>query len=160
MVERTLVLIKPDGVERGLIGEILTRFERAGFRISAMKLTKVDADFSKKHYAEHVGKKFYEGLETMITMGPVVAMAIEGVDVVENIRKMAGATEPKSAAPGTIRGDYCHVSYQHADERGISVKNVIHASSNKEDAARELELWFKSSEYFPYDGVHDRHVIN
>ena len=160
MIEKTLVLIKPDGVERGLIGEIITRFEKVGFKISAMKLIKVDSDFSKKHYAEHIEKKFYNGLEAMITMGPVVAMAIEGVDAIENVRKMVGATEPKGAAPGTIRGDYCHVSYKHADEKGISVKNIIHASSNQEDAARELELWFKPSEFFSYEGVHDKHVIN
>jgi nucleoside-diphosphate kinase len=160
MIEKTLVLVKPDGVERGLVGEIITRFEKVGLKITAMKMVKVDAEFSKKHYAEHVGKNFYKGLEAMITMGPVVAMALEGVDAIAVVRKMVGATEPKAAAPGTIRGDYTHVSYGHADEKGIGVKNVIHASADANDAARELELWFKPSEFYSYEGVHDRHTIN
>ncbi len=160
MIEKTLVLIKPDGVQRGLVGEIIRRFERVGLKIVAMKLVHVDAEFSRKHYAEHVDKKFYPGLEAMITMGPVVALSLEGVDAIALVRKMVGATEPKSAAPGTIRGDFAHVSYGHADEKGIGVKNVIHASANEEDAKKELALWFTEDEMHSYEVVHDKHTLN
>lgn len=160
MIEKTLVLVKPDGVQRGIVGEIITRFERVGLKIAAMKLVQVDAEFSKQHYAEHVGKKFYAGLEAMITEGPVVAMALEGVEAIPVVRKLVGGTEPKSAAPGTIRGDYAHVSYGHADEKGIGVKNVIHASADAKDAERELALWFKPSEFYSYDCVSDKHTMN
>lgn len=160
MIEQTLVLIKPDGVQRGIVGEIISRFERCGLKIAAMKLVQVDADFSKKHYEEHVGKNFYAGLEAMITMGPVVAMALEGVESIAVVRKLVGGTEPKAAAPGTIRGDYTHVSYGHADEKGIGVKNVIHASADEKDAKRELALWFKPEDFYSYESVHDKHTMN
>ena len=159
MIEKTLVLIKPDGVERGLVGEIITRFERVGLKIDAMKMTQVNSEFSKKHYAEHVGKKFYSALETMITSGPVVAMALEGVEAIAVVRKMVGGTEPKTAVPGTIRGDYSHVSYTHADKKGIGVKNIIHASADAKDAKRELALWFKLKEFYSYEGVSDKHTM-
>lgn len=159
MIERTLVLIKPDGVERGIIGEIISRFEKVGLKITGMKLVWVDKDFAKEHYAEHIDKPFYSGLESMITMGPVVAMALEGVDAISLVRKMVGETEPKSAPPGTIRGDYAHVSYGHADEKGIGVKNVIHASANEADAKREIKLWFEKDDLHSYETVHDKHII-
>lgn len=160
MIEQTLVLVKPDGVQRGLVGEIIRRFERVGLKIVAMKMVHVNEEFSKKHYAEHVDKKFYPGLEAMITMGPVVALSLEGVDAIPLVRKMVGATEPKSAAPGTIRGDFSHVSYGHADEKGIGVKNVIHASADENDAKKELALWFTEDEVYSYDGVHDKHTLH
>lgn len=159
-IQKTLVLIKPDGVQRGLIGKILQRFEDVGLRVVAMKMVWVDGEFSKKHYAEHVDKKFYPGLEAMITMGPVVAMVFEGIDSIELVRKIVGSTEPKSAAPGTIRGDFCHVSYGYADKKGIGVKNVIHASANEVDAKKEVELWFNAKEIHSYPTVHDLHVYN
>jgi nucleoside-diphosphate kinase len=159
MIEATLVLVKPDGVMRGLIGEIMKRFELRGLKIAGLKMVRIDHDFSKQHYVEHVGKAFYKGLEEFITSGPVVAMAIEGVDAVELVRKVVGATEPKSANPGTIRGDYAHVSYGHADEKGISIKNLVHASGNKEEAEREINLWFSIEELHSYSSVHDEHVL-
>lgn len=158
MLEKTLVLIKPDGVQRGIVGEVLQRFERVGLKIVAMKMIHIDKEFAKKHYAAHVEKAFYPGLEALITMGPVVAMVFEGIDAVALVRKMVGATEPKSAAPGTIRGDYAHVSYGYADEKGISIKNVIHASGDKEDAEKEVKLWFTEDEIYDYEGVHDKHI--
>ena len=159
MIEKTLVLIKPDGVQRALVGEILQRFEKVGLKIVAMKMVHVDKEFSKEHYAEHVEKPFYSGLEKMITMGPVVAMVLEGVEAISLVRKMTGATEPKSAAPGTIRGDLSHVSYGYADDKGIGIKNVVHASADKDDAAREVSLWFSEEEIYKYRNVHNIHTL-
>ncbi|MFP4117691.1 MAG: nucleoside-diphosphate kinase [Candidatus Woesearchaeota archaeon] len=159
MTEKTLVLIKPDGVQRALVGEVLQRFEKVGLKIVAMKMVKVDKDFAKKHYAEHVGKSFYAGLEQMITMGPLVAMVIEGVEAIALVRKMVGATEPKSAAPGTIRGDFSHVSYGYADEKGIGIKNIVHASADDKDAEKEVNLWFSEDEIHAYSNVHDVHTM-
>ena len=158
MIEKTLVLIKPDGVQRGIVGEIIHRFEKVGLKIIAMKMFHVDKEFAKIHYEAHVDKKFYPGLEALITMGPVVAMVLEGIDAIELVRKMVGSTEPKSAAPGTIRGDYAHVSYGYADGQGISIKNVIHASGDKADAEKEVKLWFTDDEVFDYESVHDNHI--
>ncbi len=159
MIQRTLVLLKPDAVQRGHMGEIITRFERVGLKIVGMKLVWVDKAFSQKHYAEHLGKKFYPGLEQLITLGPVLAMVIEGVEAIETVRKMVGSTEPKSAPAGTIRGDYAHVSYGYADQKGIGIKNLIHASANKEDAANEIALWFEQREIHSYKTVHDIHIL-
>jgi nucleoside-diphosphate kinase len=158
MIQRTLVLIKPDGVQRSLSGRIIQRFEDAGFKIIGMKMVWVDKDFSKKHYADHVDKPFYKGLEEFITAGPVIAMVLEGVDAIENVRKIVGGTEPKSAPPGTIRGDFAHVSYGYADSKGIGIKNLIHASGNEQDAKREVELWFKPEELHSYKTVHEIHI--
>ena len=131
-VERTLFLIKPDAVERGLIGEIVARFERRGFRICGMKLMRVTEQQAAEHYVEHVGKPFYPELVEFITSGPVVAMAIEGLGAVATVRSMMGATNPLDSAPGTIRGDY-------ATELSF---NVVHGSDSKASAKRELALFF------------------
>jgi nucleoside-diphosphate kinase len=157
-IERTLVLLKPDALQRGLVGEILQRFERVGLTIVGMKLVHVDAAFSRKHYAEHTEKPFYKGLEAMITEGPVVALVLEGIEAIALVRKMVGATEPKSSAPGTIRGDYAHVSYGYADAKGIGIKNLIHASANADDAKKEVPLWFTERELHTYATVHHAHV--
>ncbi len=159
MIQKSLVLIKPDGVARGLVGEILARFEKTGLKIAAMKMVWVDRDFAKKHYAAHVDKPFYKGLEDFIVMGPVVAIVFEGIDAIDNIRKIVGATEPKSALPGTIRGDYAHVSYGYADAKKIGIKNLIHASDTPENAKKEIELWFGEDEILSYKIVHDVHII-
>ena len=158
MIEQTLVLVKPDGVQRGLVGEILQRFEKVGLKIIGMKMVWVDAAFAKKHYKAHVDKPFYLGLETMITEGPVVAVALEGIHAVELVRKIVGPTEPKSAPPGTIRGDYAHVSYAYADRKGIAIKNLIHASGNIEEAKAEIQLWFGKEELHSYPLVHEKHT--
>lgn len=159
MIQQTLVLVKPDGVARGIVGDIIKRFEQRGLKIVGLKLVKIDEDFSKEHYAAHVDKEFYNGLEEFIISGPVVAMVVEGVDAIENVRKLVGATESKSAIPGTIRGDYSHVSYSHADERGISVKNVVHASGDAEDAKKEVALWFSIDEIHDYKRAGDEHLL-
>jgi nucleoside-diphosphate kinase len=159
MIQQTLVLVKPDGVSRGLIGDVIKRFEQRGLKIVGLKLVKIDEDFSKKHYSEHIAKDFYRGLEEFIVSGPLVAIAIEGIDAIENVRKLCGATESKSALPGTIRGDYSHVSYSHADKKGIAIKNIIHASGDESDAEKEIALWFSLDEIHSYSKSEDEHVL-
>lgn len=158
-IQQTLVLLKPDAVQRGLIGQIITRFENAGIKMIAAKLIWIDSEFSKKHYEEHVEKEFYKGLEEMITEGPVFAMVLEGIEIVEIVRKMAGETEPKSATPGTIRADFAQHSYKYADQKGIGIKNLIHASATEEEAKKEIKLWFKPEEIHTYQTVHEKHVF-
>ncbi len=135
-LERTLVIVKPDGVQRGLVGEIISRLERRGLRLAGLKFMSVDLAQAAKHYAVHEGKPFYEGLIKYITSGPVVVMAWEGNKVREAVRQSVGATNPTAAAPGTIRADL-------AMDIG---RNLIHASDKPETAAFELGLWFTAGE--------------
>ena len=135
-MEKSLVIIKPDGVQRGLIGEIIGRLERRGLRLTAMKFMSVDTALAERHYAVHKGKSFYEPLIQYITSAPVVVMAWEGPKAIEAVRQTVGATNPTNAAPGTIRGDL-------ALDIG---RNLIHASDGAETAAYELALWFKPEE--------------
>lgn len=162
-LQQTLVLVKPDGVARGLTGEVIKRFEQRGLKIIALKLVKVDMDHAKQHYTDDItqrrGEKIRNQLLDFITEGPVVAMIIEGVDAIANVRKLVGATESKSALPGTIRGDFTHVSYSHADEKEIPVRNVIHASSDETDAKHEIALWFSIDEIFEYKRTDEAHVF-
>ena len=151
MIERTFVAVKPDGVQRGLVGEILKRFEQRGLKIIGMKMRWADSEFAKKHYAAHIEKEFYPLLEKFITSGPIVAIALEGIHSVETARKIVGTTEPKSAPIGTIRGDFAHESYAFADSKKKSVANLIHASGNKEEAEQEIALWFSQDELYNYD---------
>ncbi len=159
MIEHTLVLIKPDGVQRALAGRIIQRFEDVGLKMVAMRMQWVDGDFARKHYAEHVEKPFFAGLEAMITEGPVIAMVLEGVHAVELVRKMVGGTEPKSSSPGTIRGDFAMHSYPYADAKGSAIKNLIHASGNVEEAKGEVALWFSEDEIHTYATVHEKHTF-
>ena len=149
MIERTLVLVKPDGVQRQLVGRIVARFEERGLRIVGLKLVKVDRELAERHYAVHEGKPFFEGLVAFITSGPLVAMALEGPDAISMVRTMNGATRPNEAAPGTIRGDL-------AVEMG---QNLVHASDGPETAAAELSLWFGADELVSYEREIDRWVI-
>ncbi len=158
-LQQTLVLVKPDGVARGLTGNVIKRIEQRGLKIIGLKLVKINPDFSKKHYAAHVDKGFYQSVEDFMTSGPVVAMVVEGVEAIENVRKIAGATEGKAALPGTIRGDYSHTSYSHADEKGVAVKNVIHASGDANDAKKEIALWFSIDELHTYSRTDETHVF-
>jgi len=158
MVQKTFVAIKPDGVQRGLVGEIIKRFENAGLKIIGIKMYWTDKEFAEKHYEEHKNKPFFEGLVNFIQEGPVIAMAIEGVGAIATVRKIVGGTEPAKAAPGTIRGDYAHVSYDYADKKKIAIKNIIHASANEEDAKKELKHWFKDEELHSYPRVEEKHI--
>jgi nucleoside-diphosphate kinase len=140
-MERTLILLKPDCVERRLVGRILSRFEDKGLNLVAMKLIKVSPELAKKHYAEHVSKPFYPALEAFITGGPVVAAIVEGLDVIRVVREMLGATSGLKAAAGTIRGDF-------SSSRQM---NLVHASDGPDAAAREIELYFKRDEILSYE---------
>ncbi|MEB3367972.1 nucleoside-diphosphate kinase [Saccharopolyspora mangrovi] len=133
MSERTLVLVKPDGVERGLVGEVISRIERKGLKLVALELKNVDRQLAEQHYAEHDGKPFFESLIEFITGGPVVAACVEGPKAIAAFRQLAGGTDPvEKAAPGSIRGDF-----------GLEVQyNLVHGSDSPESAARELKLWF------------------
>jgi nucleoside-diphosphate kinase len=143
--EQTFALLKPDTVQRGLIGEVLHRIERKGFRIVALKLLQVSAEQAQRHYAVHVGKPFYDGLVRFITSGPVVAMVLEAPNAVSQLRAIVGATKPDEAAPGSIRGDL-----------GIDIShNLIHASDSVENAQTELSVYFSPDEIVAYRRVAD-----
>jgi nucleoside-diphosphate kinase len=136
VIERTLILVKPDGVARNLVGEILSRVERKGYRIVALQQRTADGDLLAKHYAEHVGKPFYDPLVEFMSSGPLVALVAEGHRVIEGFRALAGATDPTEAVPGTIRGDL-------GRDWGLKVQqNLVHGSDTPESAAREIGLWF------------------
>lgn len=161
-IEKTLVLLKPDAVERGIMGKVITRFEDAGLKIIGMKLVRSDKDRASEHYDEDVAKRNGEIVRTramkLLLSGPVLAMVIEGVNAVDNVRKMCGTTEPKSAPPGTIRGDYAHISYGQCDDKDIAVKNIVHASGDKKYAKKEIDIWFTPEEIFDYKSVHEVHT--
>jgi nucleoside-diphosphate kinase len=136
-IERTLILIKPDAVSRGLIGEITARFERRGYIVSAMRLMQLDGERAREHYAEHKGKRFFDDLVAFITSAPLVAMAVEGEGAIEGCRQLIGATDPLGAAPGSIRGDL-------AQTIG---RNLVHGSDSAASAQRELEIFFKDKDF-------------
>ncbi len=158
-MQRTLVLLKPDAIKRALVGEIIQRFERAGLKIIGMKMVWIDEEFSKKHYCEHTEKDFYKCLEEFITSGPVIAVCLEGINAVDVVRKMVGATEPRKALPGTIRGDFAHLSVEWANQKEKAVPNLIHASDKPETAEKEISLWFKKEELHSYKTVHEEFVF-
>jgi nucleoside-diphosphate kinase len=148
-LERTLVIVKPDGVQRGLIGPILTRLEARGLKLVGLKLVQVSPELAARHYAEHEGKPFYAGLLNYITSAPVVVACVEGTSAVQMVRNSVGATNPLNAAPGTIRGDL-------ALDIG---RNLIHASDAPETADRELALWFTNGELIGYARDNDRWIF-
>ncbi|MEM3154865.1 MAG: nucleoside-diphosphate kinase [Candidatus Woesearchaeota archaeon] len=181
MIERTLVLLKPDAVQRALVGEILSRFERTGFKIVGLKMCYASKDVAGKHYADdeawltsvgekmkkayeakgqkisdspkEIGQRVRQQLIDFITMSPTVAVVLEGHDVINKVRTVVGDTAPSKAAPGTIRGDYSFDSYGLADISGRPIQNLIHASDSAESARREIDIWFKKDEIHPYQRV-------
>jgi len=161
-IERTLIVFKPDSVQRGIVGEILSRFEKTGLKIVGAKMLQPSYDHYFHHY-ENIGQmisrrgqKAFDVTLSMMNEGPVIAFVLEGVESVSLVRKMVGATEPKEALPGTIRGDYSHMSFSHANENGVGVPNIIHASGNKEEAEKEIDYWFSETELFSYTSVHEK----
>lgn len=176
--EKTLVLIKPDGVQRGLIGEIISRFEKTGLKIIAMKMVYASKELAGKHYADdeawlksvgekasseakkrgekvkekpiEIGQRIRKQLMDYISMSPVVAVVIEGHNAVATVRKIVGPTSPEHAAPGTVRGDFSHETYVMADAKGRPIQNLIHASGTKEEAEREIKVWFMPKELHAY----------
>ncbi len=185
MIERTLVLMKPDAVQRSIVGKIIERFENVGLKIVGMKMVTVNDELAKKHYVvdnfvkttvpktrEAYAKKGIELKESDVEIAtriqrmlidflkesPVIALVLEGPHAVEIVRKLIGGTEPRTAAPGTIRGDFFMDSYMVSDAKKRPIRNLIHASGNKEEAAYEVGLWFTQKELFDYAGMHDKHV--
>lgn len=158
-VETTFVALKPDAVKRGIVGNIISTMENAGFKISGMKMVQATDQLLEQHYEEHVDKPFYEGLAEYMQQGPIVALAIEGVHAVENMRKIVGDTSAKDAHPSTIRGRFAHMSMEHADEAGRHYKNIIHASATPEEAEKELDIWFAEEELHDYRHVHEEEVM-
>lgn len=147
-VERTFVAVKPDGVQRGVIGEIINRFERRGLKVIGLKLMQVSKERAEKHYGEHKGKPFYEGLVGYITSGPIVAMVLEGKNAVALSRNVIGATDPKNASPGSIRGDL-------AAEIG---RNLVHGSDSPENGTREVSIFFSDDELSSWERSTDRWI--
>lgn len=144
-MEQTLVLVKPDGVQRGLIGEVISRLERRGLKLVAMKFMQISEEMAKQHYGEHEGKPFFDGLISFITSAPVVAMVWEGGGAIATVRTTMGATKPSESTPGSIRGDF-----------GLDVgRNIIHGSANAEDAAKEVNLFFDASEIISWERAAD-----
>ncbi len=184
MIERSLVLLKPDAVQRSLVGNIIRRFERAGLKIIGMKMVWVDEEFAKKHYtddlipivgnktkkdwdefgveytesAEEIGKMIVDGTRKYISEGPVIAMVLQGIQCVEVIRKIVGSTGPKDSPPGTIRGDFAHMALGYASLQKRGIPNLIHASANVKEAEEEIKLWFKDEELHDYSLVHEKFV--
>ncbi|MBW3019038.1 nucleoside-diphosphate kinase [Candidatus Woesearchaeota archaeon] len=181
LTEKTLVIIKPDGVQRALVGEIISRFERAGLKIIGMKLIHASKDLAGKHYKDdeewmlnvgrkskksyaekgielkasekEIGMRIRKQLMDFISMSPSVAMCIEGHGAIDKVRALVGVTAPMNAMPGTIRGDLAFDSYQLSDESGRPIQNLIHASDSIETAKREIKIWFKDEEILPYQRV-------
>ena len=148
MKQQTLILVKPDGVQRSLIGQIIGRIEQKGLQVAAAKLIQLDQNIAEKHYGEHMGKPFFTGLVNFITSSPIMAMVIEGVNAIEVMRTTMGSTNPVEAAPGTIRGDY-----------GLSIGlNLIHGSDSVDSAKREIALFFSKSEIIDYSRDVDKWI--
>ena len=164
--EKTLILIKPDGVMRNLVGKIIMRFEDSGLKIIGMKMVWATEDFARKHYGpelderyKEVEKKYGRNVRTelvkYIKEGPIIAIVLEGVDAVKVTRKIVGTTYPNESPAGTIRGDFAHISKDFANDKNIMVKNLIHESESEKDADKEISLWFNKKELHSYKTVHD-----
>lgn len=161
-IQRTLILFKPDTVQRGLVGEILTRFERVGLKIVGTKMIAPDREHYHKHYEEigqmitRRGEHTFDITLDLMIQGPVIAMVLEGVESVALVRKLVGGTEPKTALPGTIRGDYSHMSFGYADSEDKGIPNLIHASGDPEEAEKEIGHWFSDDELYDYEALHEK----
>lgn len=162
MIQKTLIILKPDTVSRWLIGEIISRFERAGLHLAGIKMTHPDKDFYHHHYetiSKMISRRWQHAFDSVVDFmmtSPVVAMVWEGIEAVEVVRKIVGPTEPKSAPIGTIRGDYAHISFTHADEKASWLPNLVHASGNSEEASQEVKHRFSDVELFHYDTSHKK----
>ncbi len=164
-MERTLIVLKPDAVKRGIVGEIISRFERVGLKMVGMKMISPDEKHFHHHYEtigkviSRRGKEVFDVTLEFMMEGPVIAIVLEGVEAADLVRKMVGATEPKSALPGTIRGDYTHISFDYANNVSkTSIPNVIHASGDAKEAQLEIAHWFAESELFDYETVFEHHT--
>jgi nucleoside-diphosphate kinase len=163
-MEKTLIILKPDTIQRGLVGEVVTRFEKVGLKIIGCKMIAPSDEHYYYHY-ENIskmisrrGQRAFEVTLEMMQEGPVIAIVLEGIEAVSLVRKMAGTTEPKEALPGTIRGDFAHVSFTHANKKDRGIANIIHASGDIEEAKQEIAHWFNKSELFAYKTVHEHYT--
>lgn len=163
-MERTLIILKPDALQRGILGEVITRFERAGLKIIGCKMLKPDYDHYFHHYetiSKMVSRRGQDAFDVTLEMmqrGPVIALVLEGIEAVSLVRKLVGTTEPKEAAPGTIRGDYAHISFAHANSHGQGIANIIHASGDAKEALEEIAHWFSESELFDYETANEHYT--
>ncbi|GAA2266827.1 nucleoside-diphosphate kinase [Kitasatospora cystarginea] len=152
-VERTLVLLKPDALVRGLAGRVVQRFEDAALKIVGVKMKWMDEDFTRRHYfdlEERLGSEVYNLTATFMQQGPVIALVLEGYDAIATVRKIVGSTYPNQAPAGTVRGDFSHMSSAASVTVGKAVANLVHASGNKEEAEQEVQLWFDKDELYDY----------
>jgi nucleoside-diphosphate kinase len=160
-IERTLVLLKPDAVARGLMGRILQRFEDALLKVVGCKMVQMDAEFTRRHYfdlEERLGAEVYNITASFMQTGPVMALALEGVDAVATVRKIIGSTYPSEAQPGTVRGDFAHQTKGYAIANDAPVANLVHASGNVEEAKQEVELWFSGAELLSYETLAEKYA--
>jgi nucleoside-diphosphate kinase len=161
-IEKSLVVFKPDAIQRGVVGEILTRFERVGLKVVGTKMISPTKEHYYKHYEEigqmitRRGQDKFDITLDMMMEGPVIAMVFEGVEAVELIRKLVGTTEPKAAAPGTIRGDFSHMSFSYGDDENKGIPNLIHASGDVEEAEKEIAHWFADEELYDYGVLNEK----
>lgn len=161
-MERTLIVLKPDAIQRAITGEIITRFERAGLKIIGMKMIAPDKEHFHSHYEgiskliSRWGNEIYDITLSQMTEGPVIAIALEGVSAVTHVRKMVGTLDPMESAPGTIRGDFTHVTRTFTNDRGGTLPNIIHASGDPKEAIEEIKLWFNKDEIYDYQLPHER----
>jgi nucleoside-diphosphate kinase len=161
-VERTLVLLKPDAVVRGLAGRLIQRFEDAGLKIVGIRMRQVDSDLARRHYfdlEERFGKSVFDLTTRFMQSGPVVALALEGVEAVANVRKLVGSTFPSQAPAGTIRGDFAHTSKAYAEAQQSVVANLVHASGSADEAKYEVDLWFGPDDLFKYQTAAERFMF-
>jgi len=164
-IQRTLILFKPDTLQRGLVGQVISRFERVGLKIVATKMIEPGKEHYYTHYEEigqmisRRGQASFDAALNLMIQGPVIAMVLEGVEAVALVRKLVGPTEPKSAEPGTIRGDFSHMSFGYADKQSIGVPNLIHASGDEKEAQKEIAHWFKDHEIYNYKSVHEKFTL-
>ncbi|WP_127500684.1 nucleoside-diphosphate kinase [Actinoplanes solisilvae] len=161
LTETTLVLLKPDAVARGLAGRILQRFEDAGLKIAGVKMVLMDAELTARHYADlekRFGAAVYAVTASFMQSGPVIALALEGVGAVANTRRLIGTTFPDQSAPGTIRGDYAHMSREYAEAHDLAVANLVHASGSPSEAKYEIDLWFGEAGLHQYRAAADPFV--
>jgi nucleoside-diphosphate kinase len=162
MVERTLVLLKPDAIARGLVGRLIQRFEDAGLKVVGVKMQQIDADLARRHYfdlEERFGRSVFDVTAGFMQSGPVVAMVFEGVEAVSLVRKLVGPTFPNQALPGTIRGDFAHHSKAYTEAQHKVIANLIHASGNVEEAKYEVDLWFRADELFEYQTLAEKYTF-
>lgn len=161
-MERTLIILKPDTVQRGLVGEVIARFEKVGLKIVGCKMVKPDDEHYHYHYeniSKMISRRGQKGFEVTLKMmqeGPVIAIVLEGIESISLVRKMVGTTEPKEATPGTIRGDYAHISFTQANKKDQGIANIIHASGDAEEAKQEIKHWFDDSELYNYKTLHEK----